>query len=147
MCKTAIEMENIDTGVIEHMLIILCIATKYIPKNTLTVFEELLKTDYSNYVAFFMIDMLQELSIVEIKTRLVYQEEQFEEYSYKLINGSTSITAQEYLTQLSQRLYIDDTKSQEYIENAKNRLGSGAVYLIGVTSYIKLIESISSSKD
>jgi len=132
MCKASIEMDNIDTGVIEHIVIILCIATKYIPKNTLNVFEELLKTDYANFIAFFMIDILQDLNAIEIKARAVYQEEQFEEYSYKLMVGTTSIITQEYLSQLSQRLYIDDAKSQEYIESARNRLGSGAVYLIGV---------------
>lgn len=132
-CKASVEADNLNIPTVENIVVILCVVTKYIQKGTAAVFEELMRSEYGNYVATFAMEMLQDLNLVEVKARMVFQEEQFEEYSYRVTSGSGTIVGQEYLELFGKRMYVDDSKTNEYIQSAKNRLASGAVYLIGVT--------------
>jgi len=135
----AINEENVNIGVIEHIAVILCLSVNYKKDDAIRILTTILKSAYSYYIVSFLMGMLQSPKMIDIKARISNREavakkkaEPQIEYSYKIMTESQSIQVQEFNQLTNDEIFQNDPKVFEYVEQARDRAIAGSIYLIGV---------------
>ena len=143
----AIKHGNLNIGIVEHMALVLCAAIHTKRDDAARIFSTIMASEYRLYMATFLLNLLNNAQLVGVKTKVLNKEAMAKNKKIegnvqcylKLTAGSVSYSAQEYLKSFEDLSPHSKDPSTEAIcsdaaENARDRLLSGAIYLIGVNS-------------
>ena len=131
------QVENINTGVIEHLIITLCLIVKYDKESSQRIFSTAINSNYGYYILEFLIIFLKNIELVNIE---VYQIEIAKKKNsrvlgllYRIESDAMSVKAQSYIQLIPQVQIVNESK--QHVDNAKDNLAKGAIILLTVYLY------------
>jgi hypothetical protein len=137
MCEVILQFEHVTENVIEHIVVIICLAVLYLYKECLKVFPMILQTEYASYALNFLLDILYNSEIIDIRAFVVPQTETNKKkvetevrVAYQIMTETISMEAQECLEQALSKREGKEDKSHE--SATRSLLITGTVFLITV---------------
>jgi len=125
MCEAILQFGHVTKNVIEHIVLIICLAIQ-LYKECLKIFPMILQTDYASHALNFILEILRNSEIIDIRAFVVTQIEpnkkKVEEevkVAYEILTKTGSMEAQEYLSQaLSKREGREDKTHKSMCRNS-----------------------------
>ena len=130
LSKICIENKLTNIGIIECIVLILCIAIKNKHKEVLEVLYRLLESEYVYYTVMYLQRLLMNPWIINIKARLYELESNSFKYSYKVLGGCTSMMVQEKLGILPEIEYLIDNNIEYLLSQDRDELTAAGITLL-----------------
>lgn len=137
LCSSILKSEKTNIGVIEHIVVILCIMMKGSKISAQRIFYTLIDGIYGQYIARFLLDFFHSTEVVSIE---IYNSQQVEagkkkpisvpSLLYKIDSDVVSIKTQSYLELIPQEQIVDE--GEIHVRKARDKLAAGAIKLFDV---------------
>lgn len=138
VCEVILQFGQATPSVVEHIVVILCLAVRYLRERCQEIFLVVLDTDYARHASDFLLEVLSSPQTVSIKAFVVEQSsggkkkvDTILKYTYEIMTNSLSTEAQEHLSLFAQRKEGREDKGNE--DSARNIFSASAIYLLSVS--------------
>eukprot|EP00826_Nyctotherus_ovalis_P030219 TRINITY_DN2403_c0_g2_i2.p3 TRINITY_DN2403_c0_g2~~TRINITY_DN2403_c0_g2_i2.p3 ORF type:complete len:144 (+),score=47.52 TRINITY_DN2403_c0_g2_i2:631-1062(+) len=137
LCSVSIESRLVNPGIIECVVLVLCIAIKNKHEQASSTLHSLFNSEFLYYALTYLMELLKNPWIINIKRRALECDVGKGELrcSYKVLGGCTSVKVQEKLDVLPEIEYMVNGFTEEWMNKDRDELAAAGVVLLRVLFY------------
>ena len=126
ICDAALKFDHINIGILEHIMIVLCLGMRTNPDQALELLKTILNGKYCQFASNFLFDFLSNSNLLEIKFYMTEAPSAGSEVNYKLsyriTTNTISFIVKSYLTALSESKFKTIDKPEVFMKECKDEV-------------------------